>query len=142
MPQLTIIKLSIPIEGLDAPFYLYYVWDKSYLLRENDMKKFKVVFSDVFEAEDELKAYDELIDYLRDCVKMEDVSAFGFEEEKERATTTRYELLQSLERLYPSRKDWFICDEDEGIVKVCFNIEVEGDSDEQPLSDIEPKGGK
>jgi len=55
---------------------------------------------------------------------------------------TRYELLQSLERLYPSRKDWFIADEDEGIVKVCFNIEVEGDSDEQPLSDIEPKGGK
>ena len=129
MPQLTIIKLSIPIEGLDAPFYLYYVWDKSYLLRENDMKKFKVVFSDVFEAEDELKAYDELIDYLRDCVKMEDVSAFGFEEEKERATTTRYELLQSLERLYPSRKDWFICDEDEGIVKVCFNIKVEEDGE-------------
>ena len=47
------------------------------------MKKFKVVFSDVFEAEDELNAYDGLIDYLRDCVKMEDVSAFGFDEEKE-----------------------------------------------------------
>jgi len=29
---------------------------------------------------------------------------------------TRYELLQSLERLYPSRKDWFIADEDGGIV--------------------------
>ena len=49
---------------------------------------------------------------------------------------TRYELLQSLERLYPSRKDWFIADEDEGIVKVCFNIEVE-DSDELRLSDYE-----
>jgi len=48
---------------------------------------------------------------------------------------TRYELLQSLERLYPSRNDWFIADEDGGIVKVCFNIEVEDDSDEQPLSD-------
>jgi len=51
---------------------------------------------------------------------------------------TRYELLQSLERLYPSRKDWFIADEDEGMmpyVKVCFNIEVEDDSDEQPLCD-------
>jgi len=75
--------LSIKIEGLDAPFYLYYVWDKSYLLRENDM--------------------------------------------------TRYELLQSLERLYPSRKDWFIADEDGGIVKVCFNV----DPDEDEESDDE-----
>jgi len=49
---------------------------------------------------------------------------------------TRYELLQSLERLYPSRNDWFIADEDGGIVKVCFNIEVE-DSDELRLSDYE-----
>ena len=49
---------------------------------------------------------------------------------------TRYELLQSLERLYPSRKDWFIADEDEGIVKVCFNIEAE-DSDELRLSDYD-----
>ena len=44
---------------------------------------------------------------------------------------TRYELLQSLERLYPSRKDWFIADEDEGIVKVCFNV----DPDEEKESD-------
>jgi len=51
---------------------------------------------------------------------------------------TRYELLQSLERLYPSRKDWFIADEDEdeGIVKVCFSVEAE-DSDELRLSDYE-----
>ena len=49
---------------------------------------------------------------------------------------TKYELLQSLERLYPSRNDWFIADEDGGIVKVCFNIEVE-DSDELRLSDYE-----
>jgi len=50
---------------------------------------------------------------------------------------TRYELLQSLERLYPSRKDWFIADEEGGIVKVCFNVEAEDDSDEQPLSDYD-----
>jgi hypothetical protein len=49
---------------------------------------------------------------------------------------TKYELLQSLERLYPSRKDWFIADEDEGIVKVCFSVEAE-DSDELRLSDYE-----
>jgi len=53
-----------------------------------------------------------------------------------RVTMTRYELLQSLERLYPSRKDWFIADEDEGIVKVCFSVEAE-DSDELRLSDYE-----
>jgi len=52
-------------------------------------------------------------------------------------TMTRYELLQSLERLYPSRKDWFIADEDEGIVKVCFNVEVEDDGGKQPLSDYD-----
>ena len=49
---------------------------------------------------------------------------------------TRYELLQSLERLYPSRKDWFIADENGGIVKVCFSVEAE-DSDELRLSDYE-----
>ena len=38
---------------------------------------------------------------------------------------TRYELVQSLERLYPSREDWFIADEDEGIVRVCFIVEEE-----------------
>ena len=50
---------------------------------------------------------------------------------------TRYELLQSLERLYPSRNDWFIADEDGGIVKVCFNVEDEDDRDELRLSDYE-----
>jgi hypothetical protein len=43
---------------------------------------------------------------------------------------TRYELLQTLERLYPSREDWFIADEDEGIVKVCFVLDVEENEDE------------
>ena len=50
---------------------------------------------------------------------------------------TRYELLQSLERLYPSRNDWFIADEDGGVVKVCFNVEAEDDRDELRLSDYE-----
>ena len=43
---------------------------------------------------------------------------------------TRYELLQSLERLYPSRKDWFIADEDEGIVNICFVLDEERDDDQ------------
>ena len=50
---------------------------------------------------------------------------------------TRYELLQSLERLYPSRNDWFIADEDGGIVKVCFSVEAEDDSDERGESESE-----
>ncbi len=44
------------------------------------MRKFKITFSDVFEADDELDAIDELRAYLRECVEMEDVTAFGFEE--------------------------------------------------------------
>jgi len=43
---------------------------------------------------------------------------------------TRYELLQTLERLYPSREDWFIADEDEGIVKVCFVLDVEENTED------------
>ena len=35
---------------------------------------------------------------------------------------TRYELLQALEMMLPSRDDWFIADEDDGIVKICFNV--------------------
>ena len=38
---------------------------------------------------------------------------------------TRYELLQALEMMYPSREDWFIADEDEGVVRVCFNIDTD-----------------
>lgn len=44
------------------------------------MPKFKITFSDVFEADNELDAIDELRAYLRECVEMEDVTAFGFEE--------------------------------------------------------------
>jgi len=43
---------------------------------------------------------------------------------------TKYELLQTLERLYPSPDEWFIADEDEGIVKVCFVLDIEENEDE------------
>lgn len=42
----------------------------------------------------------------------------------------RYELLQALEMMLPSRDDWFISDEDEGIVKICFSIDEEEQEDE------------
>jgi hypothetical protein len=45
--------------------------------------KFKVTFVDIFEAEDESKSIDDLLSYLKECVKMEDVTAFGFEEIKD-----------------------------------------------------------
>jgi len=38
---------------------------------------------------------------------------------------TKYELLQTLERLYPSPDEWFISDEDEGIVNICFVLDEE-----------------
>ena len=47
------------------------------------MPKFKVTFVDIFEAEDESKAIDDLQSYLKECVKMEDVTVFGFEEIKD-----------------------------------------------------------
>lgn len=48
----------------------------------------------------------------------------------------RYELLQALEMMLPSRDDWFISDEDEGIVKICFSVDPE-DNEELELSDYE-----
>ena len=47
------------------------------------MPKFKVTFVDIFEAEDESKAIDDLRSYLKGCVETEDVTAFGFEEDKD-----------------------------------------------------------
>ena len=43
---------------------------------------------------------------------------------------TRKQLLEALEELLPSRHDWFISDEDEGHVVVCFSIEEEEQTDE------------
>lgn len=45
--------------------------------------KYKITFEDIFEGvESEEQAYDVLLDYLKDCVKNEDVTAFNFEEIK------------------------------------------------------------
>jgi hypothetical protein len=44
--------------------------------------RFKVTFEDIFDGvESEEQAYDVLLDYLNDCVKHEDVTAFNFVEE-------------------------------------------------------------
>jgi hypothetical protein len=43
--------------------------------------RFKVTFEDIFDGvESEEQAYDILLDYLNDCVKDEDVTAFNFVE--------------------------------------------------------------
>jgi hypothetical protein len=47
------------------------------------MKKYKVTFIDITEAENEEDAYARLIEYLRGVVRYEDVTAFDFEEVKE-----------------------------------------------------------
>jgi len=44
---------------------------------------------------------------------------------------TKYELLQTLERLYPSPDEWFISDEDEGIVNICFVLDDEENTDDE-----------
>ena len=46
------------------------------------MKKFRITFEDVFTAEDEEQAYEHLLDYLHEVVRVEDVTAFEFKEEK------------------------------------------------------------
>jgi hypothetical protein len=43
--------------------------------------KYKITFEDIFEGvESEEQAYDVLLDYLNDCVKNENVTAFNFKE--------------------------------------------------------------
>jgi hypothetical protein len=50
---------------------------------------------------------------------------------------TRYELLQALEMMLPSRDDWFVAGEDEGIVRVCFSVDPDSDDEDLELSDYE-----
>jgi hypothetical protein len=46
--------------------------------------KIKITFEDIFDnLESEEQAYDVLLDYLNDCVRNEDVTAFKFEEVEE-----------------------------------------------------------
>ena len=45
-----------------------------------EMKKFKITFVDEIEAENEEAAYKDLLDYLRDVVKYDDVTAFDFKD--------------------------------------------------------------
>ena len=44
------------------------------------MKKFKITFVDYAHAKSEEDAYKILVDYLKDCGKFEDVTAFDFKE--------------------------------------------------------------
>ena len=48
--------------------------------RQTKMKKYKVTFSDVLEAETEEDCYEQLFEYLRSVLHFEDVTAFEFEE--------------------------------------------------------------
>jgi hypothetical protein len=42
--------------------------------------QFKVTFEDIFyNCENEIQAYDALLEYLTDCVRHEDIDAFNFE---------------------------------------------------------------
>lgn len=47
------------------------------------MKKYKIKFIDIIEAESEENAYDIFIKYLQECVEYRDVTAFEFYEVKQ-----------------------------------------------------------
>ncbi len=50
------------------------------------MKSYKITFSDIFDnLESEEQAYDVFLDYLNDCVKYEDVTAFQFKRVKKQS---------------------------------------------------------
>jgi len=45
--------------------------------------KYKITFQDIFDNVETIEqAYDVLLDYLNECVKNEDVTAFEFEEQE------------------------------------------------------------
>jgi len=44
------------------------------------MKTFKITYTDTITAETEEEAYDIFSAYLSECVKFEDLTAYGFEE--------------------------------------------------------------
>lgn len=50
------------------------------------MKKYRITFSDFITSDVDItddQAYDLFLDYLNECVKYEDVTAFNFEEVKD-----------------------------------------------------------
>jgi hypothetical protein len=53
------------------------------------MKTYKVTFTDTIKANTEDDAYGELLDYLSDCVRFGDVTAFDFAEESELLSTLK-----------------------------------------------------
>ena len=47
---------------------------------KGETMQFKVTFEDIFyNCENEIQAYDALLEYLTDCVRHEDIDAFNFE---------------------------------------------------------------
>ena len=49
-------------------------------------------------------------------------------EHLEEHTMTRYDLLQTLEMIFPNKEEndsWFVASEDEGIVRIAFVVDIE-----------------
>ena len=65
------------------------------------MPKFKITFCDVIEADDKLNAYNEFRAYLKECVEMEDITAFGFQQESAelRETEMKFSAKHSVKQL-------------------------------------------
>jgi hypothetical protein len=68
------------------------------------MKNYKVTFTDTIKANTEDDAYGELLDYLSECVRFGDVTAFDFAAERPDPTT---ELLSALRNLLKDHKRMF-----------------------------------
>lgn len=58
--------------------------------------KYKVTFLDFFHAENEEEAYDKLLDYLRDVVNSQDVTAFDFLKLENQTTTELTKHIQEI----------------------------------------------
>ena len=54
--------------------------------RRDNMKKYKITFTDEFECLNEEHSYETLLNYLKECVQNEDVTAFEFKEVNQQAS--------------------------------------------------------
>ena len=83
------------------------------------MKTYNVKYEDSFEAVSEEEAYDLLLNYLRECVTMSDVTAFDFKEESE---AIKAEMLFASEGDYREAVALLSAGEEHGCFKDSFNI--------------------
>ena len=91
------------------------------------MKKFKITFTDIVEAETEEEAHEKFMPYIRNCGKYSDLDAFNFEEEKTMSEKKKYYIGVSILNCY--EVDAKNEEEAEDIVRNYSDKELLDDSD-------------